>query len=499
MSSPSASIVHAANFILATRDTGYRSTAAAVAELIDNALDAGATAIQLFILAEPANSEYPMTLAVMDDGCGMTPTTLRTALRFGGSGSFNSRSGLGRFGMGLPNSSLSQCRRVEVYSWQRIGKPIYTYLDVDEVVTGRLRTIPIPQPCQLPNWVGPAFPTGTLVVWSRCDRLDRRRVGALAQKLALELGRMFRYALFRGIRLTINGEPIAPRDPLFCHPMAVLAGAQELLPSLDYRVRSICDDEVGNIRVRFSKLPVRLWHNWSVEQKRQADISRRAGISVVRAGREIAYGWFFLRNRRKQNYDDWWRCEVTFDPCLDEWFGVTHSKQGITPTPQLHDLLADDLVSIANELNSQIRREFSALSPDTPSSAVRAALRNDWRLPRVFRTSEMQDAAGIGQTAQPPHASDVQYRIKVVPHRGLEFYTWRFDDNTLCLEINQDHPFFERVYRPVVDGTGNVGQRQLESLLLALARSEAQRPQRDHQLLAEMRAAWSNALLAFLT
>ena len=54
-----------------------------------------------------------------------------------------------------------------------------------------------------------------------------------------------------------------------------------------------------------------------------------AEVAGIRAGREVDYGWFFLGGKRRENYDDWWRCEVRFDPVLDELFGITHSKQAI--------------------------------------------------------------------------------------------------------------------------------------------------------------------------
>ncbi|MGI8447952.1 MAG: hypothetical protein ACR2MP_12395 [Streptosporangiaceae bacterium] len=40
-------------------------------------------------------------------------------------------------------------------------------------------------------------------------------------------------------------------------------------------------------------------------------------VSVVRSGREIDQGWFFMGTKRRENHDDWWRCEVRFDPVLD--------------------------------------------------------------------------------------------------------------------------------------------------------------------------------------
>src|SRR5690242_14617943 len=98
-------IVSNANFVVATRDTGYRSLASALAELIDNSLQASATRISIHLQEDKIGSD--LWVAVLDDGCGMDASTLRIALQFGGTDRFNDRSGPGRFGMGLPNSSLS--------------------------------------------------------------------------------------------------------------------------------------------------------------------------------------------------------------------------------------------------------------------------------------------------------------------------------------------------------------------------------------------------------
>jgi hypothetical protein len=501
MARATVSLVAESNFMLATRDTGYRSTGAAVAELLDNSLEAGASTIHVLVFIDETSPDHPMTLAVLDNGCGMDPETLRVALRFGGSTRFNSRAGLGRFGMGLPNSSLSQCRRVELYSWQQGTSPHVTYLDVDEICREKMRVIPVPRRRQLPPWArDKAAASGTLVAWSHCDRLDHRRITTIIQKLHGELGRKFRYWLFNGKQILINGILVQPIDPLYCHPAAVLSGAQEYHMPLEYSLISRLASDVppANVRVRFAKLPVRLWHSWTVEQKRRYNISGGAGVSVVRAGREIAYGWFFLHGKRKQNYDDWWRCEVTFDAALDEWFGVTHSKQGINPTSELNEILGRDMAAIANTLNAQVCQEFATIKAESDRPAIHAAMRNDWRLPPVASTSPSSSVVEVWAPQGLPQEPNVQYRLRVSPLASREFFTWRLDGNTLWLEINQDHPFFERVYRPAADARSSAWLHQLECLLLALARTEAQRPERDRQLLAEVREAWSNALLAFL-
>jgi hypothetical protein len=43
----------------------------------------------------------------------------------------------------------------------------------------------------------------------------------------------------------------------------------------------------------------------SNEEKSSLGISKRAGVSILRGGREIDYGWHFMGSKRKENYDDW--------------------------------------------------------------------------------------------------------------------------------------------------------------------------------------------------
>src|SRR5215469_4664991 len=110
---PGYPIVAIRAFIQATRDSGYKSTSSAIAELVDNSFEAEASLVEIEIEETAADLKQ---IRVTDNGSGMSGSTMQLALQFGGSTRFNSRRGLGRYGMGLPNGSLSQARRVDVYS-----------------------------------------------------------------------------------------------------------------------------------------------------------------------------------------------------------------------------------------------------------------------------------------------------------------------------------------------------------------------------------------------
>ena len=163
--------------------------------------------------------------------------TLRSALRFGGSTRFNDRRGLGRYGMGLPNSSLSQARCVRAYTWQSSDDICMSYLDVDEIAAGAIKRVPVPRRAKRPL-EGEFDESGTIVVWSRCDQLDNRRVSTITRKLLAALGRRFRYFIWDGVRITINGDLVEPLDPLFIHQEAKYNGAELFGEPIEYEVQA---------------------------------------------------------------------------------------------------------------------------------------------------------------------------------------------------------------------------------------------------------------------
>lgn len=472
-------------FILATRSTGYRSLTAALAELIDNAIQADARIIRIFINEDRQQGHKEITIGVLDDGCGMDKHTLVKALQFGGSNRFDDRSGFGRFGMGLPNSSVSQSRRLEVYTWRANSRPLHTYIDVDRIANRSLRTIPTPQQAILPAWAHESSALqGTLVVWSRCDRVAYKKAVTIAAKLAPELSRIYRYPLWQGLKLYVNGIRLNPFDPLYLAQSIVDAGAMQYGPPLTYDLHPN-GYLAGRVSVRFTELPVNQWHGLSIEEKRKRGIVGGAGVSIVRAGREIDYGWHLMGGKRRENYDDWWRCEISFDPALDELFGVTHSKQGITPTIELKSILEADMEGVARELNAKVRAAFENVRA-SHTRAAKLAEESEIFLPPFVDKEHRLDS---GKRS---------YRIAVGESGERDFYSITNVDNELILTINRDHPFFEKIYGPACKEDAKY-RTHLECLLLAVARAEVISEHKTSQgSTLEFRQTWSDTLAAFL-
>src|SRR4051812_24415247 len=74
--------------VKAMRDNGYKNAAYAVAELMDNSIQAGASLVELLcadqeILVDQRARRRLDTVAVLDNGSGMDAATLQIALQFG--------------------------------------------------------------------------------------------------------------------------------------------------------------------------------------------------------------------------------------------------------------------------------------------------------------------------------------------------------------------------------------------------------------------------------
>ena len=349
------SIVPASTAIQTFRDSGYKNTASALAELIDNSIEAEALNIQVITTESEVQGVRRLTtriseIMVYDDGAGMSPETLAMCLQFGNGTRLRSRSGIGRFGIGLPNASVSQCKRVEVFSWQG-GRCFYTHLDVDEVREKQQQTVNAVTPCEMPEErlkliEGEVGESGTLIVWSSCDRLDIARAVTLFKRMESELCRVYRhfldtddsYGRRRKIKL-INAGPLREivelhaNDPLYLMVPNTLPDHRETATNIlhgDVVRLTLPYDEHGNegvVEVRFSvALPETQALGGNSELGRH--YRSNTGISFVRAAREIDFGVFGYFNPQDERHR-WWGCEVRFEPDFDEVFGVTNNKQAV--------------------------------------------------------------------------------------------------------------------------------------------------------------------------
>ena len=364
------SIVSPKLTIEAMRDSGYKDTNHALAELIDNSVEAGADLVEIIAVETPPDPQQSYArarvskIAVADNGEGMDRETLRRALKFGdGTRLDRSKRGIGRFGMGLPQSSISQCQRVDIWTWQNGADNAYhCYLDLDEIKNRGRQVVPEPSATAVPDeWrqvaANTSEPTGTLVVWSQLDRA-RWSGGAKTLERTAELcGRIYRkYLIDEKNPILINlmlasdeaghlhrrsEQDCPPNDPLYLmspsstpepfqdRPMFELFNERkwsvpvgDIEGEIHVRCTMACPDAINEAK---SSIPWPKSYSKAGNAPWGKHADRNKGVSIVRARRELELSLAWVNNYEPE--ERWWSVEVEFDPILDEIFGVVNNKQ----------------------------------------------------------------------------------------------------------------------------------------------------------------------------
>src|SRR5262249_22429811 len=95
-----------------------------------------------------------------------------------------------------------------------------------------------------------------------------------------------------------------------------------------------------------------------------------------------------------------------------------------------------------------------------------------------------------------------QYRIIQDTVKDTSFYSCVMKEGLLVLVLNPEHPFYKKVYKPLIENETKENKElrsQIDLLLLGAARAEAAAT-RDNQResLAQFRRIWSDNLATFL-
>lgn len=389
--------------VQAMRDNGYKNAAYAIAELMDNSIQAGATKVELLCgektgMVGQRRSSRIYQVAVLDNGRGMDAETLRLALQFGNGTHLHpsQHTGIGRFGMGLPSSSISQCKRVDVWSWQNgVENALYTYLDLDKITTQQQTEVPEPEHKLVPNFwrkVGYAFEqSGTLVVWSNIDKCIWKTGKAIIDNSELLIGRMYRKFIdskqvsikmlafdYEDITKIILEKYALPNDPGYLIEKTSCPAPYENTAmfkpweglenyEIKYTLNYNGQEHIVKIRLSYAKEEARLVEKGknpgSLPHGQHA--SKNLGVSIVRAGRELE-----LDKTLVNSYDPterWWGVEVEFPPSLDDVFGVTNNKQSARNFSEVLSLDIESLLKDGKTI-AQLQEEF--IEEDDPRGSL---------------------------------------------------------------------------------------------------------------------------------
>lgn len=537
-------LIAASAFVEGMRDSGYKSTATAIDEFIDNSLQAGATRVDVI-----AARTQGIDLAVIDDGHGMLPDMMRASVVWGGTHRHDDREGLGRYGFGLPSAAVSITRHYDVYSRVH-GKEWYKIsIKLDDIVSGKLTdehgTVRAPYPVKthLPDFVKDSLvdrslENGTVIVLNAVDRLTPGyvRPDTFNSNLREHLGLVYR-GFLPSRQIFVNGKKVDIVDPLFLNPDGCFhevkandLKAEEQEP-LEIQFGTVGRKKSGTIRLRFSYLPYRFQ---GVERNRKNDpelmgrfkIMRdnNAFFIVTRAGRQIdlVSKTPFGNSSALVNNDRNWAIELDFSPELDEEFGITVNKQQVTLSEQVWDTLKEAGVpgmirSLRGRFNTDRTKEEAKKPEEFESKPSEEAMAESEKyenrgkpLPEKTRLAAIDRVKQAAKKVAEHSSKDFEevhtelmkrtesnrYKVLYESLPGAPFYRAEYYGSQLQLFINMAHRFYTDLYgRP--DLTPRT-KEALDLLLFALAYCENQASETLAEFYKRERQEWSNRLETYL-
>jgi hypothetical protein len=351
------------------RDIGYELPAA-VADLIDNSLDADATRVDVSVAFEGADS----WLRIADNGTGITAARLNEAMRYGTERDYREAE-LGRFGLGLKTASLSQCRRLTVATRTNpLRREIEVRRwDIDHVAARdswelvRLS----PRECR-PQLLTPIqHHTGTVVMWERLDRVLAYKLpeglaaehgfSSLAREIEQHLAMVFHRFLSsqaqrRPLRLaiTINDNPIDAWDPFArAEPATRRLDRQTLTLRHEGRDHTVTVQPfILPNQMQFST--TRAWEATSGPRK----WNRQQGFYIYREDRMIqSGGWNRLRTL--DEHTKLARIAVDIPRAVDTAFEINVSKMRVIIPAELREPLRAIASSVASQAQATYRQRES--------------------------------------------------------------------------------------------------------------------------------------------
>ena len=431
------------------KNSGYKSTVHALAELIDNSVEADAKKVTVVLMVD--RESRLQKLGVADNGAGMASDSLQRAIcekcgehqdRINGSGGSGRRK-YGKYGVGLPKASISQANKLTVWSWKTGGSKSAHRNGIDiedenwikagaQIEDSKKEAAPA-------KWVETAglqaAESGTLVLWERLDGLTwaRARWGensGLIPNLEFNVGRTYRRLLagtnpelqilirvvdeaFREVEPAVH---IGPNDPLYITPGCKVPRLllddgtfwptkdplfQELTGAQNFIEIEVPTREGARILKVSWRRSAAFRETFSVFDGTKAGSlphgkhgARNVGLSLLREGREVEMSQAL--SVPSEPRERWFGVEFDFPHELDAILGMTNNKQGYT---RLEQVLKNRFADYQTE-DESTQQCVERIRREDPQLAI--CLEIAWKIEEVWSTTRRAHMTMREEVVGPP-------------------------------------------------------------------------------------------------
>lgn len=490
----------AARLIQGLRDTGYDLNTAA-ADIIDNAIAANGTEVNIEVLLYDDGRKF---VYFGDNGDGMDATHLWSAMRYGAPKRPSPKS-LGKFGLGLKTASSACCRRFTVISKTKgTDELVKLAWDLDHVAELDewemiKEAVTVEESAKFDELCGE---TGTLVIWSKCDRLlnkvydqpggvqEQRALKTRKEKLRQHIAKIFHKFLdtsekdYTNVTIRLDGEDVTHWNPFYPERSEQVLSPTETVLNIESEDGTNCTATLRAWILPHSK------DMTDEENKAKARISNRSqGFYIYREGRMIfCEGWLGIFRSDDPHYS-LIRAEFCFDHELDHAFQVPVDKSSVTFDPALEEELKNRLTGARNEADRRYRRKESALAIKTNLDHTGSNKSIDKAKTRTKKPDVTSANASTGEATLNNNFGTVKIKTPVQNNVSpTNLYIEEVDDihdgnlwepslrstgninHTTGVRLNKHHPFYSKVY--LKGASSGYTVEGIDFLLWALANAE---------------------------
>lgn len=364
----------------------------AIAELVDNSLDASAKNIYIF-LCEKKNNKIDKML-ICDDGIGMDTETLTKAMQTGKKTKVDS-SANGKFGQGLKATTIKYSNKCTILT-KKEGNSSVGYIEYEELKRNNLQ---LDSAKKIDKNVQEEFPfvklinnvdesvlkkdSYTFVFWDEMTDLVQGSLTRNKNSLITCLGQMFRKYIDEGINIyVINSNdkvPVKSIDPLKLNKHFEIVYPKcfsDIIVEDGYYIwKEKFNDKIVELKIRFSQIKEERYVNHLSSNEEHSSyismLSELQGISFLRGNREIELkknlGFFKPKNEGSLKYIG---CEVIYDSKFDFIFDTDAKKNKISITKQ------SDIYPVFEKIGKALK-EIEKRNSNIASSVKKSIVENN--------------------------------------------------------------------------------------------------------------------------
>tara|TARA_B100001250_G_scaffold394284_1_gene397988 strand:- start:164 stop:1714 length:1551 start_codon:yes stop_codon:yes gene_type:complete len=456
-----------------------------VADLVDNSIDAGAENVWVIYNEEEYNNRNSFFVAVIDDGKGIPDNKISSVMDFGAPREYDELE-LGKFGVGMKSSSLSQAREVTLLSktegssinLRRLSSEVVIEKDAWTLIP-KLRDHMHTEAISLAKRSIAELESGSAVVLEDMHKLKHRigdgeresyltdEYGHIKDYLGLVFERYIEGTAlqrengskeFRKVNIFFNGKSEAHKieklDP-FLREMKDGTSTGTLSKTIPMTL----DD--GN---KIHKIELNIWITPN-DTDRGQDYDARMKNAARDSGISELQGIYFYRNERLIDFPGWKkivkhephatcvRWEMHFPPSLDDIFQLDPSKREI----QLPRILFDQMTKISRtafkwhmddskSINHRARAKIRQGGKDKPQTIAPPSTPPATPSPTPGATTGSTGSTG---TPSKPDAWSARALTKVSIKKlegsitGHLFVSERTDGDSLQITLNTKHGLYK--------------------------------------------------------